>query len=67
MSATHEEELKELIYDLVKKACTTNLPRLCSFAETEEGKQTATQMIFDYCIENAVSVQTAMAHIDSEL
>lgn len=64
---TPEEELQDLIYNLVKNACKTNLPRLCNFVETEEGRQTATQMIFDYCTDNGVSVQTAMAHIDSEL
>lgn len=64
---TPEEELKKLIADALVDPCKTNLPRLCDFVETEEGKETATTMIFEYCTNQGVSVQEAMAQIDSEL
>jgi hypothetical protein len=64
---TPKEQLLKVIEKLLKSACTTNLPRLCDMTATPEGFETAQQMIFSYCTENGVSVQTAMAHIDSEL
>ena len=64
---TPAEELKGIIEKQLDEACKTNLPRLCAFCETAEGKETAANMVFEYCINNAVSVQTAMAHIDSEV
>ena len=62
-----ENELITLIEAQLDNVCETNLPRLCAFVKIPEGKQTATRMIFDYCLDNGVSVQTAMAHIDSEI
>ena len=60
-------ELMSIIEKQLDEACKTNLPRLCAFCETPEGKETAANMVFDYCTNNGVSVQTAMAHIDSEV
>lgn len=64
---TPAEELKQLIEQQLNNACETNLPRLCDFCKTEAGRETAANMVFDYCINNGVGVQTAMAHIDSEI
>lgn len=64
---TPEEELIALIEKELENPCATNLPQLCEFVKTETGKQTATRMILEYCTSNGVSVQTAMAHIDTEL
>lgn len=64
---TPSEELKQLIEEQLTKACETNLPRLCAFCKTEAGAETAANMVFEYCLTNGVSVQTAMAHIDSEI
>jgi len=62
-----EKKLSDLIEQQLDKACKTNLPRLCDLIERKEGRQTALSMIFSYCKLNGVSVQTAMAVIDSEL
>lgn len=62
-----ENELVQLIEQLLKNPCQTNLPRLCEFVKTQAGKETATTMIKEYCIEHGVSAQEAMAQIDSEL
>lgn len=67
MEQNPEEELIALIEKELENPCATNLPTLCDFVKTDTGKQTATRMIFDYCLNNGVSVQTAMAHIDTEL
>lgn len=62
-----EDELIDLIEKALDDPCTTNLPTLCEFVKTPEGKQTAVRMVYEYCVNNGVSVQTAMAHIDTEL
>ena len=62
-----EDELKALIESQLLNICETNLPRLCLFCKSDEGKETATTMIFEYCMNEGVSVQAAMAHIDSDL
>lgn len=67
MEKSPEEELIKLIESLLDKPCETNLPRLCEFVKTAEGKETAVVMIKNYCIENGCSVQQAMAHIDGEI
>jgi hypothetical protein len=64
---TLEDELIGMIEKEVAKCCNTNLPTLSEFVKTDEGKQTATRMIYEYCVNNGVSVQSAMAHIDTEL
>lgn len=64
---TPEDELIEMIEKELANCCNTNLPTLNTFVKTAEGMQTATRMVFEYCLNNGVSVQTAMAHIDTEL
>lgn len=61
------QELLNLIEEQLKTVCPTQLPRLCEFVKSDEGKETAQRMIFEYCTEHGVSVQSAMAHIDTEL
>lgn len=64
---TPSEELTAIIEERLQNVCADNLPRLCNFCKEEVGRETATNMIFEYCMAQGVSVQTAMAHIDSEL
>lgn len=67
MEINPEDQLTELIETLLDKPCETNLPRLCDFVKTPEGKETAVVMIKNYCTENGCSVQQAMAHINGEI
>lgn len=64
---TPEDELIELIEKELSNCCNTNLPTLATFVKTPEGFQTATRMVYEYCVNNGVSVQSSMAHIDTEL
>lgn len=59
--------LNDLISEALKNPCETNLPRICEMIKTEEGREVVSSMIFTYCKTNGVSVQTAMAHVDSEI
>lgn len=64
---TPEEELKQLIAAQLADPCTDNLPAVCKVIATPEGKERIAAMVFQYCITQGTSVQTALAFIDSEL
>ena len=64
---TPEKELEQLVKSHLKVCDTENYPKLCEMTSTEEGLEAASNMVYEFCIHNGVSVQTALALIESEI
>lgn len=62
-----EKKLEQLIAKHLKVCDTDNFPKLCNMASTDDGLEAASDMVYQYCVNNGVSVQTAIAFIESEL
>lgn len=62
-----QEKLVKMISEKLDVACSEGLPRLCKFIESDGGRETAEEMIYNMCANDGISVQTAMSVIDSDL
>lgn len=62
-----QQKLTELIEEKLDTCCPTNLTKLKKFISTDNGKEVAVDMIFGICDSSGISVQSAMAQLDSDL
>jgi hypothetical protein len=60
-------ELLRLVDRHIDRVSYRTLPRLYKYISTDNGRQSAIDMIFSMCNADGVSVQSAMAQLDSDL